>query len=318
MPPRDVPTPNALPDAAVARFREDWLTLTGGGAGRIGVAVSGGADSLALMLLAAAAFPDDVAAATVDHGLRPEAADEAAFVHAIAARIGVPHAVLTLDLAPGGNVSARARVARYDALETWRQNAGADWIATGHHADDQIETMIMRLNRSAGVGGLAGIRRRNGALVRPLLGWRRTELDAVVSHAGIRPVDDPTNRDDRYDRARLRKLLADVDWLDAAAVVRSAERLADADSALDWIARSIAPTDITMAQLPDELARRILLNAVRAIDPALDPRGEALTRALAGLRAGEKAMLGNVLCIPGSEWRCEPAPGRRTQHPVES
>lgn len=318
MPPRDVPTPNALPDAAVARFRDDWLTLTGGDAGHIGVAVSGGADSLALMLLAAAAFPGNVAAATVDHGLRPEAADEAAFVHAIATRIGVPHDIVTLDVAPGGNVSARARVARYDALETWRQGTGANWIATGHHADDQVETMIMRLNRSAGVGGLAGIRRRNGAVVRPLLGWRRAELDAVVAQAGISPVDDPTNRDDRYDRARLRKLLAGVDWLDAAAIVRSAERLADADSALDWIARSIAPTDIAMAQLPDELARRVLLNAVHAIDPALDPRGEALTRALTGLRAGEKVMLGDVLCIPGPEWRCEPAPGRRTQHPVES
>ncbi|MEP6784738.1 MAG: tRNA lysidine(34) synthetase TilS [Sphingomonadales bacterium] len=311
-------TPNAPPDTAVARFRADWLTLTDGDGGRIGVAVSGGADSLALMLLAAAAFPGAVIAATVDHGLRTEAAEEARQVDTLAERIGVPHRILTLDLAAGGNVSARARTARYVALETWRQSVGAGWIATGHHADDQLETMVMRLNRSSGVGGLAGIRRRNGVIVRPLLGWRRAELDAIVQGAGLTPVDDPTNRDDRYDRARLRKLLANADWFDAAAVTRSANRLADADSALDWVARTIKPTAATMADLPDELARRVLLRAIRTVDPALDPRGDALSRTLAELRQGRKTMLGNVMCLPGAQWRFEASPDRCTEHPVES
>lgn len=313
-----MPTPSALPEPAVARFRADWLTLTGGNGGTIGVAVSGGADSLALMLLAAAAFPGMVMAATVDHGLRAESADEAAYVHDIAQRAGVSHRVLTLDLSPGGNVSARARTARYVALETWRQSVGADWIATGHHADDQLETMIMRLNRSSGVGGLAGIRRRNGVIVRPLLDWRRAELDAIVGDAGLPPVDDPTNRDDRYDRARLRKLLASADWLDPVAAARSADRLADADSALDWVATTVEPTAAAMADLPDELARRVLLRAIRTVDATLDPRGEALGHALSELRQGRKAMLGDVLCVPEGIWRFERAPDRRGKQPAES
>lgn len=274
------------------------------------------------MLLAAAAFPGAVTAATVDHGLRAEAAGEAGQVYTWAEAIGVPHRTLTLDLAAGGaaggNVSARARTARYAVLENWRQNVGADWIATGHHADDQVETMVMRLNRGSGVGGLAGVRRRNGLILRPLLDWRRAELDAIVAHAGVRPVDDPTNRDDRYDRARLRKLLATADWLDATAVARSAERLADADAALDWVAGTIEPTAATMAALPDELARRVLLRAIRTVDPALAPRGDALSRAVADLRAGCKTMLGNVLCTPGAIWGFAAAPDRRTQHPVAS
>ncbi len=270
------------------------------------------------MLLAAAAFPGAALAATIDHGLRPEAAAEAALVQEIANSIAVPHRILKLDLAPGGNISARARTARYTALETWRQSVGADWIATGHHADDQLETLVMRLNRSSGVGGLAGIRRRNGTIVRPLLGWRRSELEAIVAGAGLTPVDDPTNRDDRYDRARLRKLLGSADWLDPTAAARSADQLADADSALDWVARTIEPDAEIMADLPDELARRVLLRAIHGVDPGLDPRGEALGRALAELRRGAKTMLGDVLCIPDKRWRFEAAPDRRTDHLVES
>lgn len=280
--------------------------------------MSGGADSLALMLLATAAFPGQVLAATVDHGLRPEAGQEAWFVKDVAEHIDVPHQILTLDLSHGGNVSARAREARYDALEHWRQDAGADWIATGHHADDQRETLIMRLNRSAGVGGLAGIRARNGVIVRPLLGWRRAELDKIVRGAGLTPVDDPTNRDDHYDRARLRKRLADADWLDPVAATRSAQRLAEADQALDWVAASIEPVAATMATLPDELARRVLLRGVHAIDATLDPRGDALTRALRDMRDGRKTMLGDVLCVPGPLWRFERAPDRRAKRPIES
>lgn len=280
--------------------------------------MSGGADSLALMLLAAAAFRGAVVAATVDHGLRPESGDEARFVSEVAGRIDIPHQILMLDLSHGGNVSARAREARYGALDDWRRDVAADWIATGHHADDQRETLILRLNRSSGVGGLAGIRARNGAVVRPLLGWRRAELDEIVRDFGLTPVDDPTNRDDHYDRARLRKRLADADWLDPIATARSADRLAEADAALDWVAKSIEPSAATMAELPDELARRVLLREVRTVDSTLDPRGDALTRALGELRGGRKTMLGNVLCLPGAIWRFEPAPDRRTTGLIKS
>ena len=215
-------------------------------------------------------------------------------------------------------MSARARVLRYAVLEEWRKATGLAWIATGHHADDQLETIIMRLNRASGVGGLSGIRRRNGVVVRPLLGWRRAELAALVADAGLRPADDPTNRNDRYDRARLRKSLAGADWIDACAVTQSAAQLADADDALNWAAAQVELGDAAIPALPDEIARRALRRALNVIDPALDPRGQALTRVLTLLRAGRKAMIGNIVCVPGAVWRFGQAPERRRFTPPEA
>ncbi len=205
------------------------------------MAVSGGGDSLALLLLAHAAFPGGVEAATVDHGLRTESADEAAFVGEICRSLEVPHATLTVAVEPG-NVQARARAARYDALAAWAERRGLVAIATAHQLDDQAETMMMRLNRGSGIGGLAGVRRLTGVpghghlrLVRPLLGWRRAELAALVESAGIAPICDPSNEDTRYDRVRVRQEIAAAEWLDPAAIARSAGLLADAKDALDWV-----------------------------------------------------------------------------------
>ncbi|MEQ1639906.1 MAG: tRNA lysidine(34) synthetase TilS, partial [Novosphingobium sp.] len=223
------------PDPALtARFAADLATLWRGD-GRLGVAVSGGPDSLALLLLAHAALPGRVAAATVDHGLRAESAAEAGFVADVCARLGVPHAILQVELAKG-NVQAEARAARYAALAGWIAAAGLAALATAHHADDQAETLLLRLNRGSGVAGLAGVRAKGlipGTrlpLLRPVLGWRRAELAKLV--AGLDAVQDPSNTDDRFDRARLRKALAGVDWLDASALAQSAAHLADADAAL--------------------------------------------------------------------------------------
>ena len=209
---------------------------------RLGVAVSGGADSLALLLLAHAAIPGRVWAATVDHGLRPEARDEAAFVARVCTGLGVPHAILTVNVAPG-NVQANARAARYEALGCHFARQGIDLFATGHHSDDQAETLLMRLNRGSGLSGLAGVRpwkvffpegvTAEMLLLRPLLGFRRAELAQIVSNAGITPVDDPSNTDDAFERARVRKALAQLDWLDPAAMARSARHLAEAEHALD-------------------------------------------------------------------------------------
>ena len=306
-----------LPDETVARFRDDWNALTDRSAGDIGVAVSGGGDSLALLLLSAAAFPGRVHAATVDHGLRDESPAEAEVVRTICAQLGVAHTIIKLKMESGGNVSARARVRRYAALEEWRKATGVAWIATGHHADDQLETIVMRLNRASGIGGLSGIRRRNGFVVRPVLSWRRTELAAVVADAGLKPADDPTNRDDRYDRARLRKSLAGANWFNAQAVTQSAGLLADADDALNWAASLVELGDAAMAAVPDEIARRAILRALHMIDPTLNPRGEALTRVLATLRAGRKAMIGAITCMPGAVWRFDHAPRRRSFTPPE-
>jgi len=134
----------------------------------LAVAVSGGPDSLALMLLAHAVPGLTVTALTVDHGLRPEAAEEARFVAALAAARGIAHHILPVRVEDcGQGVQAAARAARYAALGGWCASAGVGLLATAHHADDQAETLLMRLARGAGVGGLAGIRRKRSGWSHP-------------------------------------------------------------------------------------------------------------------------------------------------------
>ena len=204
---------------------------------KLGLAVSGGPDSLALLVLAHAALPGRVEAATVDHGLRPEAGAEAAEVARVCEALGVPHAILPVDVAPG-NLQAEARMARYAALAEWVEERGLAALATAHQADDQAETLLMRLNRASGVAGLAGARARGRVpgtaipLLRPVLEWRRAELGDVVRGAGLTAAEDPSNSDDRFDRVRMRKALAEADWIDVDAVARSAAHLAEADDAL--------------------------------------------------------------------------------------
>jgi tRNA(Ile)-lysidine synthase len=324
-----VPTPNALPEAltpaAVERFRAETLALTGRAHGKIGLAVSGGGDSLAMLLLAEAAFPGQVEAATVDHGLRPAAADEAAFVATLCAGRDIPHATLKVEVAARQNVSDAARQARYAALDAWRNGRGLDWLMTAHHVDDQLETFIMRLNRSSGLAGLTGIRAVNGHVIRPLLGWRRQELAAIIAAAELTPVVDPSNSDHRYDRARLRKLLVDSDLLDADAVARSAALLGEAEAALeaatDILADRIVLGDGTAAfdpaRLTSELQRRLVLRCLAHVGPAIEPRGSAVARMVAALSGGRAATLGTVLARVERQtdstplWRFVRAPQRR-------
>lgn len=313
------------PDLA-ARFRGDLETLAGGAPDRFGVAVSGGPDSLALLLLAGAAFPGRVQAATVDHGLRPESADEAAFVATVCVGLGVPHATLAADVPILGNVQSSARALRYRLLAGWAGEQGLAWLLTAHHADDQAETLVMRLLRGAGLSGLSGIRagtRIAGvAVVRPLLGWRRAELAAIVAGAGIAPAADPSNSDERFDRVRIRRRLGESPWLDPAPLARSAAALAEADAALEWSVDRLAAervgeadgaTTLDPAGLPPELRRRLLLRVLAAIAPGASPRGDEISRLIDRLEAGEKSALANVLCTGGAVWRFRPAPLRRSR-----
>jgi len=311
-----------MPDPdLVRRFAADLEALTGP-SGRIGIAVSGGPDSLALLLLAAAARPDTIEAATVDHGLRPESAGEARFVAGICATRGIPHAILTPEAPISGNLQSAARAARYALLESWRAARGLDWVLTAHHADDQAETLLMRLNRGAGIAGLSGVRAANQRVARPLLGWRRAALGAIVDAAGLTAIDDASNADPRFDRARLRARLAEADWIDPVAMAHSARVLADADRALDWStarlwddrARSEAETCVVdIAGLPGELARRLVLRALRQIAPDAAPRGEEVARFIAALEAGESATLAGVKARgSGDRWRFAAAPPRRS------
>ena len=295
--------------------------------GRVGIAVSGGPDSLALLLLAEAARPGEISAATVDHGLRRESADEAAMVAALCQARNIPHATLrvTVEDDPAG-VQAAARKARYAALGSWATGQSVGWLATAHHADDQAETVLMRLARGAGMGGLGGIRRSRAlteapgvTLIRPLLDWTKAELEALVAAAGIEPVRDPSNADPRYDRTRARQLLAGG-WPEAGRVSAAARHLAEAENALAWITADLAKTRIRLAEggatldasgLPRELRRRLLLALFARLAPGVALRGDSLDRLLEALDARKVATLSGFRCAPGPLWRVSRAAPRR-------
>jgi tRNA(Ile)-lysidine synthase len=314
--------------ALLDRFRADLDGLIAPEA-RIGVAVSGGPDSLALLLLAAAARPGQVEAATIDHGLRPEASDEAAMVATVCDRIGVRHATLTARWSelPETAIQERARNQRYRLLAYWAEERGLNALSTAHHAEDQAETLLMRLSRGSGVRGLAGMRPRSvspGAhvrLVRPLLGWRRAELEQICERAGLTPVADPSNDDQRFERVRVRRALAALDWLDAGAVAHSAANLADADAGLDWAAKAEWDRNVhekrgsityRPSDAPAEIVRRVVGRAIRklATEGEFEPRGAELSRLVSTLADGGTATLRGVLCRGSVEWTFTRAPAR--------
>ena len=296
---------------------------------RIGIAVSGGPDSLALLLLAVAARPGLVEAATVDHGLRPESAGEANMVAELCEQLAVPHVTLKADWPklPTSAIQARARDARYELLDCWARDRGLGAVMTAHHADDQAETLLMRLGRGAGLGGLAGARASrplsSGSkvrLVRPLLSWRRSELGAIVERAGLDPIDDPSNRDPRHERTRARAVLGTQGWPDALSVAASASHLADAEEALEYSALALFEERVRIdsrsatfdtAKLPSELRRRLMLKLFAALGES-PPRGPDLERAMATLAAGKRCTLGGLMLTGGPVWRVEPVPPRRT------
>lgn len=323
MPPAPGSSAIELSAALTSRFAADLAPLWAG-QGKLGIAVSGGPDSLALLLLAQAALPGRVAAATVDHGLRAANAEEARMVAGLCGRLDIPHATLSVILA-AGNVQAEARAARYAAMAEWMAAAGLAALATAHHADDQAETLLLRLNRGSGAAGLAGVRARGLVpgtrlpLVRPLLGWRRAELAELVAAAGLTPADDPSNRDDRFDRARIRKALASAEWLDVPALAASAAHLADADAALDWAAGQEWQEAVTRAplglvyrpQAPRAVALRVIARIVAELDGET-PRGSAVARLFDSLLARQPASIGGLVARPMPEgWSFSKAPARK-------
>jgi len=190
----------AAPSPVIAALREFFTTH----AGRTLLAVSGGADSLALLTAAAQVAPERTGVASLDHGLRPEAAGEVASVRRLAERLGVPFHTQALGLLPGPSMEARARAARYAALESLRAAGSYAWVATAHTRDDQAETLLMRLTRGAALRGAGAIRAQTGCIVRPLLGVGRVDVEAYVRAQGLSPVKDPSNVDASLLRARVR------------------------------------------------------------------------------------------------------------------
>lgn len=225
--------------ARVIRTLEEHSLLERGD--RVLCALSGGADSTALlhvMLGVAARLGVEVEAATVDHGLRPESAAEAERAVAHARSLGATAEVLTLSLAPGPGTQERARAARYERLAAHAAARGVQAIAVGHTLDDQAETVIARLLRGAGLRGLAGVlRRREDGVIRPLLDCTRAEVESYLAHHRIVPsVEDPSNRDARFQRVRVRTDLLPALARESGDIARTLAALADeAGDVRDWL-----------------------------------------------------------------------------------
>jgi tRNA(Ile)-lysidine synthase len=266
--------------------------------------------------------------------LRPESGAEAEMVAALCEDLCVPHSTLTVEWMrkPETAIQERARMERYGLLGGWAEERGLKAIATAHHLDDQAETLLMRLNRGAGARGLAGMRpfspipggANAAVLIRPLLDWRRSELVEICRRAGVTPVEDPSNRDQRFERARVRHELASAPWLDPEAMARSSANLASADEALDWAANlewerqvSRSADGITyVPSAPVEISRRILRRALAELanEGCENPlRGRELERLLDALSSGGKVTMRGVLCSGGKTWRFSPAPPRSSR-----
>jgi tRNA(Ile)-lysidine synthase len=290
---------------------------------RVGIAVSGGPDSMALLYLLRHLPLAVLQAATVDHGLRPEAAEEAAMVARYCAAHDVAHRTLAPPSPVKGSLQSAAREARYALLDQWRAECDLDYILTAHHADDQAETLVMRLNRGSGVAGLGGIRSRNGRVLRPMLGWRRAALVQIATAAALPVVDDPSNYDRRFDRSRIRAALADGGLLDPKACQQSAALLAAANDALDWAAAEQIsdwpdgsdPAVVRDGPWPAEIGWRILRLRMAAFGDRPDADQRQLLAAITSLRAGQKCSLGTLTLIPDRKdralWRLAVAPQRR-------
>jgi tRNA(Ile)-lysidine synthase len=251
------------------------------GVGAVACAVSGGADSLALLLLAVAAGLE-VTAVHVDHGLREGSADEALVVKAAATDLGAGFEARTVVVAPGPNLEARARAARYAALPPG--------VMTGHTADDVAETMMINLLRGAGRDGLSPMR-PNDRVARPLLRLRRAETHALCRAAGLEPVVDASNADARFTRNRVRAellpLMADIAGRDPVPVlVRQAANLGAEAALLDDLAAEVDPSDArSAAASPEPLVRRAIRTWLRAGEAEQHPPSAAeVDRVLAVVR----------------------------------
>jgi tRNA(Ile)-lysidine synthase len=308
---------------------------------RLLLAVSGGPDSVALMLLCAQ-WPErgdhEVAVATVDHGLRTNARAEAEQVGEWARALGFSHHLLSWEgEKPTTRIQERARNARYGLLADCAQRIGAGAVVLAHHADDQAETILFRLARGSGVSGLAGMattaRCGDAALLRPLLGLRKAALVEICERAGHDYFTDPSNADEAFARARLRRLmpLLAAQGLDVAALLRLGARARAADAALTDCARTarrrarregaplLARLDAdALRGLPLEILQRVLAAEISDLAPGaalrLDRLERGARRLANALESGQplRFAIANLLVETScGEVRLHPAPPRR-------
>ncbi len=315
------------------------------------LAVSGGSDSTALLVLAARWAKGSkkrrkrapkLVAVTIDHGLRPQAAREAAAVKRLARRLGVAHRTLRWrGKKPKTGLQEAARRARYALLARAAARAGYEHILTAHTLDDQAETVLFRLARGSGLIGLAGMAYASPLpaggdtsifLVRPLLHIAKARLVATLKAAGISHAEDPTNRDPRFMRTRLRALMPHLarEGLDARSLARLAARVRRADAtiefAVDAARAALAPglwpergpvvfETVRFSDLPAEVALRLLGRAIaHAGDEGpvelakLESLYEALRQARLSLR---RTLAGALITLDSNRLTVERAPARR-------
>lgn len=318
--PRDATEP-VFSAATIARLFRSWESLSG-----VLLAVSGGPDSVALMLLAsrwASGRPGTprISVATVDHRLRRESSQEAAAVAAWAGALGLDHATLVWDgPKPKARIQELARERRYELLLTHAREIGAEVVATAHHSDDQAETILFRLLRGSGIAGLAGMAatiERGGCLIsRPLLGYAKDDLVAFCEAAAHPYLRDPSNADPAFARTRIRDLLALLEREGSnrrillelgrraaraeAALAEQARRTCaalEADRACDRIVARIGK----LATEPDEIVMRVLANEIKTMNVGgrirLDRLESLGERFCAALRSGARlsASLGGAV-----------------------
>jgi len=313
------------------------------------LAVSGGPDSTALMLLAARwrqsfARGPTLTAVTVDHGLRPESKNEARAVAKLARKLGIAHRTLRwTGKKPSTGLQEAARAVRYKLLAGAAKRAGAAVIVTAHTLDDQAETVLIRLTRGSGLTGLAGMRRSRAifgagkslTLLRPLLTIPKSRLIATLRAENIPFAHDPSNADPRFTRARLRGLMPKLaeEGLDARRLALLAGRMARAEEALSLLAgelyESLAkrighrvdlPGAELLGPLPDELALRLLGRAIDAVGDEgpvglgkLEALHYALKAAFAGKTRLRRSLAGALVTLNPPSLTIERAPPRRSR-----
>jgi tRNA(Ile)-lysidine synthase len=288
------------------------------------VACSGGADSAGLLYALARLAPElgiSLVAASVDHGLRPDAAADVAIAARQAEALSVPFHALGVTVSGGASVQAAARASRYAALRKVAAREGASRIAVGHTRDDQAETVLARLLRGSSLRGLGGVApRRADGVIRPLLDCARADVRALVVAEGLPFVDDPSNADARFLRARIRAdVLPALAALDPGVVAHLAA-LADDARADDGVLRAAgaallaragedAPEVSVLARARTASRRRAL--ARWAGDAPAHPVSRAHIEALDALvRTGRGAVrLSGGRCAPVVAGRLVLAPG---------
>jgi tRNA(Ile)-lysidine synthase len=314
------------------------------------LAVSGGSDSTALLVIAARwagrlRRAPKLLAVTVDHGLRAASAGEAAAVKRLARRLGVAHRTLHWrGRKPKTGLQAMARNARYRLLAEAAVRAGCEHIVTAHTLDDQAETVLFRLARGSGLTGLAGMShavpipvgaRSAIFLVRPLLGVSKARLLATLRAYRIAHSEDPTNRDPRYARTRLRALMPDLagEGLDARGLARLAARMRRAEATIEFAVAAaraaLAPGPwrgpvvfdaAGFGDLPAEVALRLLGRAVAHAGnegPVELGKLETLYHALRQARAPlRRTLAGALVSLDGSRLKVDRAPPRRRKSPA--